>query len=95
MWCKAAAAGDSVPTAKPASCCASAWQRESRARFPQKDIGGVIGLHNSIFEASFDEEGGAVKLPHAVQEIEVREERLTGGKEKDSTFVRHQRQLLL
>lgn len=36
----------------------------------KKDIRAVVGLHDSIFEAGFNEEGGAVKLPHAVQEIE-------------------------
>lgn len=45
----------------------------SGAGLPQKDIGAVVGLHNSVFETSFDEEGGAVKLPHAAQEIEVGE----------------------
>lgn len=45
----------------------------SRAGLPQKDIGAVVGLHNSVFETGFDEEGGAVKLPHAAQEIEVGE----------------------
>lgn len=56
-----------------------AWLRGNRAQLQQKDIRAVVGLHYSIFEAGFDEEGSAVKLPHAVRETELGREWLQGG----------------
>lgn len=71
-----------VQSQRPADFVLLTWQRANRAQFPQKDIRAVVGLHNSVFEAGFDEEGGAVKLPHAVREIEVGREWLWAKKKK-------------
>lgn len=38
--------------------------------FFKKDIGRVVGLHHPILETGFDEEGGAIKLPHTAQKRE-------------------------
>lgn len=46
--------------------------------FLKKDIGRVIGLHHPVLQTGFNEEGGAIKVPHAAQERGERQ----GGRRK-------------
>ena len=36
----------------------------------KKDIGGIVGLHHPVLQAGFDEESGAIKVPHAAHGME-------------------------
>lgn len=46
------------------------WPSECSNGFFKKDIGRVVGLHHPILQTGFDEESGAIKVPHTAQEIE-------------------------
>lgn len=50
---------------------------ESTNGISKKDIGRVVGLHHPVLQTGFDEEGGAIKVPHAADRRRKRREMQT------------------